>query len=291
MIKIAKTLLSRIWWLGRGTATVMGLAMLIALTIGLASTALAGTGVGARFDLGQPNVVDAVSELRGSIRGPMLSITNQNTGKVCDEPATERLAARSTPGEPPTPPGPVPIPSPCTTSPAPALGLNVSSGQTPMTVNPSAGTATNLSADELDGKDSSSFASATNGKANDADKLDGVDSSGFLRTNGKAADADKLDGKDSSAFLGPRFYTVKGSEGLVGTGGGQLKNRSATCDSGDLAIGGFYDTQPGDVVFETYTFPGLIGSSGSSFAINVQDNGAGNLMSATAVCADNPPFH
>ncbi len=41
-----------------------------------------------------------------------------------------------------------------------ALGLQVNADQAPLTVNPEAGTATNLSADELDGKDSSAFASA-----------------------------------------------------------------------------------------------------------------------------------
>ena len=240
MIKMAKTLLARIWWLGRGTATVMGVAVLLALTIGLASTALAGTGVGARFDLGQPNVVDAVSELRGSIRGPILSITNQNTGKVCDEPATERLAARSAPGEPPTPPGPVPIPSPCTTSPAPALGLNVSSGQTPMTVNPSAGTATNLSADELDGKDSSSFASATNGKANDADKLDGKDSSQFLGVASKASDSDRLDGKDSTAFFSGKTYVEFGDP--LTFSDRQVRTVRESCDPGDVALSGGHES-------------------------------------------------
>ena len=32
----------------------MGLAMLLALSVGLASSALAGTGIGARFDLARP---------------------------------------------------------------------------------------------------------------------------------------------------------------------------------------------------------------------------------------------
>lgn len=39
------------------------------------------------------------------------------------------------------------------------------------------------------------------GTAPDSDKLDGLDSSAFLRVNAKAADSDKLDGLDSSAFL------------------------------------------------------------------------------------------
>lgn len=39
------------------------------------------------------------------------------------------------------------------------------------------------------------------GKAADADKLDGLDSTQFLRSDGKAVDADKLDGYDSAAFI------------------------------------------------------------------------------------------
>ena len=61
MIKLMKTILSKIWWLGRGTATMMGVVVMLALTVGLDSTALAGTGVGARFDLGKINKVNAVS--------------------------------------------------------------------------------------------------------------------------------------------------------------------------------------------------------------------------------------
>ncbi len=47
--KVVGTLLSRTLWLARGTSMVMGLAVMLALVVGLASTALAGTGVGAHF--------------------------------------------------------------------------------------------------------------------------------------------------------------------------------------------------------------------------------------------------
>jgi hypothetical protein len=80
-----------------------------------------------------------------------------------------------------------------------ALSLRVRPGSPPLTVNAAAGTATNLSADKLDGKDSTAFLGAT-AKAADADKLDGRDSTDFLGANDKAADADKLDGKDSTDF-------------------------------------------------------------------------------------------
>ena len=81
-----------------------------------------------------------------------------------------------------------------------ALGLEVQPGSPPLTVNDDAGTATNLSADTVDGKDSTAFVSATNGKAPDSELLDGKDSTEFLGATAKAADSDKLDGKDSTDF-------------------------------------------------------------------------------------------
>jgi hypothetical protein len=84
---------------------------------------------------------------------------------------------------------------------SPALRLEVNPKVSPLVVNDTAGKATNLDADKLDGRDSTTFADGTNGKANDADKLDGRDSTTFADgTNGKANDADKLDGKDSTTF-------------------------------------------------------------------------------------------
>jgi len=47
-----KTAARKVMWVGRATVFLVGLAMIPALTVGLASSALAGTGVGARFDIG-----------------------------------------------------------------------------------------------------------------------------------------------------------------------------------------------------------------------------------------------
>ncbi len=121
MIKLVMTILSKMWWLGRGTATIMGLAMLLALTVGLASTALAGTGVGARFDLGKTNVVNQASKLVGSVAGPSLTIDNNSTGTG-----------------------------------ATALRLEVEPGKPPMSVN-STTEVQGLNVDSLDGFNSSAF--------------------------------------------------------------------------------------------------------------------------------------
>jgi hypothetical protein len=91
-----KAILGGVWRLGRGTATVMGLAVLLALTVGVASTALAGTGVGARFDLGTTNTVNAVSKLVGTVVGPSLTIDNNSTGT-----GATALDLQVEPGKPP----------------------------------------------------------------------------------------------------------------------------------------------------------------------------------------------
>lgn len=120
-MKITKTVLARIWWLGRGTATTMGVAVMLALTVGLASTALAGTGVGARLDLGKTNAVNAVTSLVGSVAGSSLKIDNNSTGTG-----------------------------------ATALRLEVEPGKPPMSVN-STTEVQGLNVDSLDGRNSSEF--------------------------------------------------------------------------------------------------------------------------------------
>ena len=111
----------KVAWMARTTTTVVGLAIMLALMLGIASTALAGTGVGATLNLGKINSVDAVSKLVGSVAGPNLRVDNNSTE-----------------------------------SSATALDLQVEPGQAPMKVN-SDGRVTNLNADKLDGRDASAF--------------------------------------------------------------------------------------------------------------------------------------
>lgn len=96
MTNFAKKVLAGTLWLGRGAATVMGLAMLLALTVGLASTALAGTGVNAPFDLGKTNTVNAISSLVGSVAGPSLKMDNNSSAS-----GATALDLRVEPGKPP----------------------------------------------------------------------------------------------------------------------------------------------------------------------------------------------
>lgn len=70
--------------IARGTALAMGAAVMLALVLGVATTALAGTGFGATFNLGQLNGVNAVSRLVGGVSGPMLLVDNNGSGPALD---------------------------------------------------------------------------------------------------------------------------------------------------------------------------------------------------------------
>jgi hypothetical protein len=111
---MVRSAFSKVMWVGRATVFMVGLAVVLALMFGVAATALAGTGVGATFNLGRTNTVDAISRLVGSTASSMLLVDNNGAGT--------------------------------------ALDLRVASNKPPMTVNPAAGTATGLSAAELEGR-------------------------------------------------------------------------------------------------------------------------------------------
>jgi hypothetical protein len=121
---MAKKIYKRAMGIARGTALTIGVAVMMALVLGVATTALAGTGVGARFQLGQTNTVNAVTKLVGAVAGPSLQVDNNSTNAA-----------------------------------ATALDLQVEPGKAPMKVN-SDGQVANLNSDKLDGKDSTQFQQA-----------------------------------------------------------------------------------------------------------------------------------
>lgn len=111
----------KVMWVGRITVFLVGLAVLLAVVLGLAAAALAGTGVGATFNLGKLNTVNKISRLVGSTDNAMLRVDNNNAGTN-----------------------------------ATALDLQVEPGLTPMKVNSST-QVSNLNADLVDGRSASSF--------------------------------------------------------------------------------------------------------------------------------------
>jgi hypothetical protein len=103
---------------GGGKATL--LAVMVALTLAIVTPAMAATG--GNFILGKINSATTFSRLSANIAGPAMQLFNTSTA------ANAR-----------------------------ALDLVVDEGNSPMTVNSTAGKALNLDADKLDGRDSSAF--------------------------------------------------------------------------------------------------------------------------------------
>jgi hypothetical protein len=135
----------RAW--ARGRVTLM--TVVLALSLALISPALAATG--GNFILGVANsatdpagTATGITQLTANIANPALQLVNTSTSAG-----------------------------------ATALRLRTDAGKPPMTVNSKTKVA-NLNADSVDDKDSTAFATGTNGKANDADKLDGLDSADFV---------------------------------------------------------------------------------------------------------------
>jgi hypothetical protein len=120
---VAKEIFSKMIWVGRPAATVFGLALVLALVFGVATTVWSATG--GNFILGKANVATTASKLTASIAGPALTLVNNSTGTA-----------------------------------ATALNISVASGKSPLKVNATAGMATNLNADKVDGKSASDFAPA-----------------------------------------------------------------------------------------------------------------------------------
>jgi hypothetical protein len=199
---MVRTILHKVKWAGKATVLMAGMAMILALVLGVATTALGATG--GNFILGKANVAGAVSKLTAGISGAALQVVNNGAGTALDL----RVGSSTTP------------PADKTVA--------------PMKVDSQARVA-NLNADEVDGRDATSFAASTHthsggditsgtvseariddsvardveilptvqagdgsGSGLDADHLDGKDSSAFLPVDGKARDATHADRADSA---------------------------------------------------------------------------------------------
>ena len=73
-------MVSRALWVGRATSAVVGLAILLALVVGLASAAFGANGQA--WVLGRDNVATTITRLGGTggVDGPMVRITNNDAG-------------------------------------------------------------------------------------------------------------------------------------------------------------------------------------------------------------------
>lgn len=244
----AKKAISITLWMARGTATVLGLAVMLAAVFGVGTAALAAVP-GDPFKLGRINTVGKITQLVGSADSAMLEIDNDSKG------------ANAT-----------------------ALDLQVNPTKPPMRVD-SFTKVEKLNADLLDGQSADQFV-PLGGKAFNSDNLDGRDSTSFANgIDGKANDADLLDGKDSTAFFSGRTY-LGASDAVTGEGGGTpLTISGVPCDPGDniLSAGGSARLED-DMIEERPT-------SSTSWLVRVRDNGEPTTTQVVAICADFPPLH
>ncbi len=113
------TMARKVMWIGRATVFTVGLIVVLALILGVATTALAAVP-GSPFKLGRINTIDQMSTLAGNASGALLRINNVGS--------------------------------------APALDLRVEEGEAPMNVN-SATLVNDLNADQVDGRSADDFIS------------------------------------------------------------------------------------------------------------------------------------
>src|SRR5918994_6110069 len=118
---MVRSVAKKVAWVGRTASMVFGLALVLALVFGMASTAFGANG--GNFILGSlNNSATAITKLTGTVGGnPALRVSNPST------------ATGST-----------------------ALDLQVATGKAPMKVNSST-KVTNLNADKIDNKDSTAL--------------------------------------------------------------------------------------------------------------------------------------
>jgi hypothetical protein len=144
---------------------------------------------------------------------------------------------------------------------ATALNISVASGKPPLKVNAAAGKATNLN----------------------SDKLDGVDSTGFLRSTAKAKDADKLDGLDSTQVVqgggkihrfGPADLTAHSGKTLLDIGALRFEGACYILDGQSRTQIWLYNDVSGPVSFAVQSPAGnQSGTPSSSSAKPIVDQG------------------
>ena len=203
-----RSVASKVAWVGRTASMVFGLALVLALVLGVSSAALAALP-GDPFKLGQVNRVDRLTTLVGTLSGAVLKVDNDGPGTALELRVGDPAAA------------------PATKSVA------------PMRVD-SQGRVLNLNSDELDGK-----------SARD-----------FLPAGGKAADADKLDGLDSTQFMGDFAGRM---DAHTETNSTPVKTITVQCPGTGRVVDGYAQTVPDASVSPIPVALQTVGSFGDNF--------------------------
>ena len=178
-----KSALGKVMWVGRATVFLVGLAVILAMVLGLATAAFSATG--GNFILGQSNSANAPTTL---------------VGKIVDTTKSALVLKNPNGGS--------------------ALQLQVNSGQAPLTVTSTAGKATNLNADKLDGQDSTAIGRelwAVVGSNGTLVRSNGVTSSSRISTGNYLVTFDR--DVSNCAYVGGNNIGVRGTVGANSAGG------------------------------------------------------------------------
>jgi hypothetical protein len=263
-----------------------------AAALALTTTALAGSGVGGVFNLGQQNTVDDTSFLTGNVAAPQLRVVNANgdyAGIKAESAGGAGSAVfglhKSIEG---TGPGVLgyslssrgPGVYGVNTGGGPALSLWANAGVPPLTVNSTALVA-NLNADQLDSVDSSGFWKLGGNSPGSTAILGTTTNQALeLKVNGKRAL--RIDTASPPNLIGgdPANYAVRGIYGATISGGGSGAGRNRV-GGGFGAVGGGYDNLAG-------SFATVAGGRGNAASGNFSTvaggscNTASNQVSAVA---------
>ena len=79
-----RSALGKVLWMARATSTIVGLAIMLALVVGVASASLGATG--GNFILGNANSAGAVSKLTAYHSQPGAGARKPEHGHCCDRP-------------------------------------------------------------------------------------------------------------------------------------------------------------------------------------------------------------
>ena len=201
-----RSVVGKIMWVGRATVFLVGLAVMLALVLGVATSAFGANND--NFILGAlNNTATAVTRLSGNVSGgPALQVVNPDT------------AAGSK-----------------------ALQLKVADNNPPLAVNPTAGKATNLNADKVDGHDAPLWAAVnyygalarTNGATSSSRTSTGDYRVVFSRNVGQCAYTATLGGHAG-------FFEPNGTVQVTGGGDSNGVKVHTTNLSGTEADRGFF---------------------------------------------------
>ena len=209
----------KVLWVGRAIVFMVGLAVVLFLTLAIVAEAADARRVPV-LKKGVVNTVKSMTILVGSLTDPLLKLDNNGAG--------------------------------------PALQLEAGADNAPLVVNADSGTATNLDADRLDGKEASAFYAAGSEVADSA-HADNADTAGTATNTQNADNAAKLGGAAAGDY--------------VRSNDPRLSNAQITLDVASNGSTAWLIGNPSDYVSGSNANPTLILQRGMTYRFNVTVNG------------------